>query len=36
MCFQFTHCPRDDWKNIHFVLLSSSNRKYVILSIAYG
>ena len=28
VCFQFTHFPCDDWENIHFVLLSSSNRKY--------
>ena len=31
--FQFTHFPCDDWDNIHFVLLSSSNWKYEILSI---
>ena len=28
VCFQFTDFPCDDWENIHFVLLSSSNRKY--------
>ena len=33
MCFQFTHFPCEDWENIHFVLLSSSNRKYELLSI---
>ena len=33
MCFQFTHFPCDDWENIHLVLLSSSNRKYELLSI---
>ena len=33
VCFQFTHFPCDDWDNIHFVLLSSSNRKYELLSI---
>ena len=34
VCFQFTHFPYDDWENILFVLLSSSsNRKYVLLSI---
>ena len=26
VCFQFTHFPCDDWENVHFVLLSSSNR----------
>ena len=26
--FQFTHFPCRDWENIHFVLVSSSNRKY--------
>ena len=31
--FQFTHFPCDDWENIYFVLLSSSNRKYEILFI---
>ena len=31
--FQFTHFPCDDWENIHFVLSSSSNRKYELLSI---
>ena len=36
MCFQFTHFPCDDWENIHFVLLSSSNRQYELLSIVYG
>ena len=30
---QFTHFPCDDWENIHFVLLSSSNRKDELLSI---
>ena len=33
VCFQFTHFPCDDWENIHFVLLSPSNRKYKLLSI---
>ena len=33
VCFQLTHFPYDDWINIHFVLLSSSNRKYELLSI---
>ena len=39
MCFQFTHLPCDDWENIYiykqmyFVLLSSSNLKYELLSI---
>ena len=33
VCFQFTHFPCDSWENIHFVLLSSSNRKYGLLSI---
>ena len=33
--FQLTHFPCDDSKNVHFVLLSSSNRKYEILSIVY-
>ena len=33
VCFQFTHFPCDDWDNIHFVLLSSSNRKYELSSI---
>ena len=33
VCFQFTHFPCDDWENIHFVLLSSSNRKYELFSI---
>ena len=28
-----TPTPCDDWENIHFVLLSSSNRKYELLSI---
>ena len=32
-CFQFTLFPCDDWENIHFVLISSSNRKYELLSI---
>ena len=34
VCFQFNHFPCDDWDNINFVLLSSSNRKYELLSIA--
>ena len=33
VCFQFTHFPCDDWENIHYVLLSSSKRKYELLSI---
>ena len=33
VCFQFTHFPSDDWENMHSVLLSSSNRKYELLSI---
>ena len=33
VCFRFPHFPCDDWENIHFVLLSSSNRKYELLSI---
>ena len=33
VCFQFTHLPCDNGENIHFVLLSSSNRKYELLSI---
>ena len=33
VCFQFTHFPCDDWENLHFVLLSSSNRNYELLSI---
>ena len=32
VCVQFTNFPCDDWENIHFVLLSSSNRKYELLS----
>ena len=36
VCFQFTHFPCDDWENIHFGLLSSSNRKYELLSIVWG
>ena len=28
VCLHFTHLPCDDWDNICFVLLSSSNRKY--------
>ena len=32
-CFQFTHLSCDGWDNIHFVLLSSSNRKYGLLCI---
>ena len=36
MRFQFTLLPYDDWENIYFVLLSSSNRKYKLLPIAYG
>ena len=34
VCFQCTHFPCDDWENIHFVLVSSSNRMYELLSIA--
>ena len=34
--FQFTHLPCDDWENIYFVLLSSSNRKYELLPIVLG
>ena len=30
VCFQFTRFPCDDWENIYCVLLSSSNRKYVL------
>ena len=33
VCFQFTHFSCDDWKYIYFVLLSSSNRKYELLTI---
>ena len=33
VCFQFSHLPFDDWENIYFVLLSSSNRKYELLLI---
>ena len=35
VCFQFTHSvyPCDDWENTYFVLSSSSNRKYELLSI---
>ena len=33
VCFQFTHFLFDDWENIYFVLLSSSNRKYELLPI---
>ena len=33
VCFQFTHFPYDDWVDIHFVLLSSWNRKYELSSI---
>ena len=33
LCFQCTHFACDVWENIHFVLLSSSNRKYDLLSI---
>ena len=36
VCFQFTQFPRDGWENILFVLLSSSNRKYELLSIVWG
>ena len=36
VCFQFNLFPGDDWGNVHFVLLSSSNGKYELLSIAYG
>ena len=28
VCFQFNFLLCDDWESIHFVLLSSSNRKY--------
>ena len=28
VCFQFTHLSCDDWDNIYFVLLSSSNQNY--------
>ena len=28
VCFQITHLSGDDWENIYFVLLSSSNRQY--------
>ena len=35
VCFMFTHFPCDDWDNIHFVLLSSSNRKYGLWSIGH-
>ena len=28
LCVQLTHHPCDDWDNIYFVLLPSSNRKY--------
>ena len=34
--FQFTHLPCDYWDNIHPALLSSSNRKYELLSIVQG
>ena len=36
--FQLTYFPYDDWKNIYiyFVLSSSSNWKYELLSIVYG
>ena len=33
VCFQFTHFPCNDWENIHFALLSSSNWKYELISI---
>ena len=33
VCFQFTHFPCDDWEIIHYLLSSSSNRKYEPLSI---
>ena len=33
VCFQFAHLPCEDWENINFVLLSSSNRKYELLPI---
>ena len=36
VCFQFTNFPCDDWENIYFVLLSSSNRKYELSSIVWG
>ena len=31
--FEFTHLHCDDWENIYFVLLSSSNQKYELLPI---
>ena len=34
VCFQFANLPCDDWDDIYFVLLSSSNRKYELLPIA--
>ena len=33
VCFQFANLPCDDWDDIYFVLLSSSNRKYGLLPI---
>ena len=33
VCFQFANLPYDDWDDIYFVLLSSSNRKYELLPI---
>ena len=40
VCFQFTYFLCDDLENIYiyiyFVLLSSSNRRYELLSIVYG
>ena len=33
VCFQFANLPCDDWDDIYFVLLSSSNRKYELLPI---
>ena len=33
VCLQLTHFPCDDWDDICFVLLSSSNRKYELLPI---
>ena len=36
VCFQFTHFSRDDWESIYFVLSSSSNQKYELLSNVMG
>ena len=33
VCFYFTHFPCNDWDDIYFVLLSSYNRKYELISI---